>query len=125
MLFHINPGRFRKIFVPAPTNYKYLCQVSLKLSCNIKLSFVSAYSRCFSLISLFLFLSSLLRSCCLGSSRNAVPPALRDEPKRRLRRRGGRGYKTKTEDLRPKNEVSLKIVLGSLQNGPNMFLART
>ena len=31
------------------------------------------------------------------------------------------GYKTKTEDLRPKNEDPLKIFLKSLQNGSNMI----
>ena len=31
------------------------------------------------------------------------------------------GYKTKTEDLRPKNEDPLKIFLKSLENGSNMI----
>jgi hypothetical protein len=32
------------------------------------------------------------------------------------------GYKTKTEDLRPKNEDPVKIVLESLEKGSNMIL---
>ena len=35
------------------------------------------------------------------------------------------GYKTKTEDLRPKNEDSVKIVLKSLKKGSNMILDRS
>ena len=35
------------------------------------------------------------------------------------------GYKTKTEDLRPKNEDPVKIVLKSLEKGWNMILERS
>ena len=35
------------------------------------------------------------------------------------------GYKTKTEDLRPKNEDPVKIVLKSLEKGWNMILKRS
>ena len=35
------------------------------------------------------------------------------------------GYKTKTEDLRHKNEDSVKIVLKSLKKGSNMILDRS
>ena len=35
------------------------------------------------------------------------------------------GYKTKTEDLRPKNEDTVKILLKSLKKGSNMILDRS